>query len=88
MMASEFINLVYDPWLAKILQRDVYKLIIDNDFLKSVRSEFPREYNQLRDLQSKRVFIYSKVLPEALLAVRFLERRGFKLIDTNITFDT
>ena len=86
-MADEHKNFIYVQWLAQILKRDVYQLVVDDDLLKKVRNEASREYNQLRELQSGCVFIYSKVSPEALSAVRFLEERGFNLIDTNITLD-
>lgn len=86
-MAGEHKNFVYDEWLAQILQQDVYQLVVDDDLVKKTRDEASREYELLRELQSRCVFIYSKVSPEALSAVSFLEERGFNLIDTNVIFD-
>lgn len=86
-MAGESKNFVYDPWLAQILKRDVYQLIVDNDLVKKIRDDASREYELLRKLQSRSAFIYSKVSPEALSAISFLEERGFNLIDTNVIFD-
>jgi len=86
-MEGEHKNVVYDPWLAQILQRDVYKLVVDNDLVAKARDETSRECELLRELQSRCIFIYSKVSPEALSAVSFLQERGFNLIDTNVIFD-
>lgn len=86
-MASKHKNIIYDQWLAQILRRDVYELVVDDGLVKKAGDKTSREYDMLRELQSKCVFIYSKVSPEALWAVRFLEGRGFNLVDTNVIFD-
>lgn len=85
-MTIEHKNIIYDQWLAQVLQRDVYRLIVDDDLIKKAGDKASREYKLLSELQSGHVFIYSKVSPEALSAVRFLESQGFNLIDTNLTF--
>ncbi|MBI2328758.1 MAG: GNAT family N-acetyltransferase [Chloroflexi bacterium] len=81
-MAGKHKNLIYDQWLARTLKRDVYKLVVDDDLVKRARN-----YDRLKELQDRSVFIYSKVSPEALSAVKFLEEQGFNLIDTNIVFE-
>jgi len=86
-MSVKYKNIVYDRWLADILKREAYQLVVDNDLIEKANEPTSEEYNLLRDLQSKPVFIYSKVSTEALSAVRFLEEQGFNLIDTNVVFD-
>lgn len=84
-MASKHKNIVHDRWLSQVLQRDVYQLLVDDDLIKKVRNEASREYELLTELQSGCVFFYARVSPDALAAVKFLESRGFNLIDTNVT---
>ena len=86
-MVGKHKNIAYDQWLAQVLKRDVYQLFVDDDLTEKTEEQISREYELLMGLQSGHVFIYSRVSPEALAAVRFLESRGFNLIDTNITFD-
>ena len=86
-MSVKYKNIVYDQWLADILKQKAYQLVVDNGLIEKANEPTSEEYNLLRDLQSKPVFIYSKVSTEALSAVRFLEERGFNLIDTNVIFD-
>ena len=86
-LASKYKNIVQDQWLTQVLQRDVYRLFVDVNLIRKAKDKTSREYKLLTELQSGLVFIYSKVTPQDLAAVSFLESRGFNLIDTNITFD-
>lgn len=76
-------HIVYDPWLTQILGRNTYKLIVD----EALATKSPNDDPVLRELQSQPVFIYTKVPAESLLAVKFLERTGFHLVETNVVFD-
>jgi ribosomal protein S18 acetylase RimI-like enzyme len=80
-------NIVYDQWLAQILQRDVYKVIVDDGMMEKTRKQGSKEHKLLRELESKSVFLYSKVPAAFLPAVKFLREWNFNLIDTNVTFD-
>lgn len=81
-------NVFYDQWLALILRRDVYRLTVDNESLSHAGDQVSAKYDDLlRDLTRTPVFIYSKVSTESPSAVRFLEERGFNLVDTNVIFD-
>jgi len=77
-------KVVADPWLADILQRDVYRLVVDpaqigNDSLR---------LNDLVERKPERpIFMYTKVATAALPIVKLIEQLGFNLIDTNIVFD-
>lgn len=80
-------NIVLDDWLTKILKKDVYQLVVDEELLGKVGDKASGKYKSLQELQSRSVFIYAKVSTEALPAVKFLEQQGFHLIDTNATFE-
>ncbi len=85
-MADVSQNLVYDRWLAHIFQRDVYRLNFDDVWLKEgVRAE--QIYHRIGELRSAPVFIHAKISTTSLPACRFLEKLGFKLVDTNVVFD-
>ena len=85
-MASKHKNIVDDRWLSEILKRDVYRLVADDDFAKKAGEKTSRENTLLTEIQSGHVFIYARVSPDAVTAIKFLEQRGFNLIDTNVTF--
>jgi ribosomal protein S18 acetylase RimI-like enzyme len=86
-MADESKYLIYDQWLARVLKRDVFQLVIDEELVKKTTDEVDSAYKPLGELQSRRVFIYSKVSVESLRSARFLEERGFNLIDTDVIFE-
>ena len=52
-MASKHKNIIYDQWLAQILRRDVYELVVDDGLVKKAGDKTSREYDMLRELQSK-----------------------------------
>lgn len=91
-MKDKHKNIVYDQWFSDIFQRDVYRLVVDEELIKKGRdvgSPEPRGeiYDRLRELQSKPVFMYAKVPCTSLSACNFLEKVGFNLVDTNVVFD-
>lgn len=86
-MKDEHKNIIHDQWLARILQRDVYKLIVDDNLIEKASDRASREYYLLRELQSRPVFVYAKVPTARVSATKFLERLGFNLVDTNVVFD-
>lgn len=86
-MADKHQDFVLDQWLTQVLQRDVYQLLATEDFVRKAENKATAENRLLTELQSRRVFIYTKVSTEAPGVVRFLESRGFNLIDTSVTFD-
>ncbi len=79
-------NIVYDAWLSEILQRDVYKVVV-HEWIEKVKDKTSEEYDFLRELQSKHVFVYAKVATDFVKGFHFLETLDFKLVDTNIVFD-
>jgi len=86
-MIGELKNIVYDQWLAHILQREVYKIVVNDDLLEKTSGHTSTVYQLLRELQSRSVFLYSKVPTNFLPAVKFLEGLGFNLISTEVVFN-
>ena len=78
-------NVIHDEWLSKILGKDVYKVTIDEEFIRSAQGN--GENGRLKKSSAIPVFLYAKVPTDYLAAVRFLEESGFNLIDTNVIFD-
>lgn len=68
-------KLVHDPWMTNFLQQQAYQLLLAD--ASSVSWPLPEGT----------VFIFAKVAPHDLAAIKWLEMRGFHLIDTNILFD-
>jgi len=69
-----------DLWLGGILGYEAYRLITDApDRMRS-------ENLPTRDAPARKVFVYAKTEVHPLDDVRFLERSGFRLMDTNLTF--
>ncbi len=73
-----------DVWLSEQLQRDVYKAIV-----READSTGNENIQQKLDLYLNKdnVFIYSKVPTINLRDATFLEKKGFHLVDTNITLE-
>ena len=86
-MTADCELIVYDPWLAGIFQRDVYRLDPGEGGLEKNGPQKDRTYRKLKEIQAGPVFIYAKVSTASLSACRFLEEMGFKLMDTNVVFD-
>jgi len=74
-------NIVLDEWLSGVFACEVYKVVVDDEFIEMSGQE------HLRELCSKPAFIYSKVPVEPLDHVRFLEGLDFGLIDTQVVFE-
>lgn len=68
-------KLVHDPWMTNFLHRQAYRLLLDAD--RSAELVLPEGV----------VFIFTKVAPHDLATIKWLETRGFHLVDTNILFD-
>lgn len=85
-MDSNYKNFIPDYWLADILQRDVYKIIIDDEFVKRFQDEKNMEYALWQNLCKKSVFLYVKVPVVSMVAIKFLSASGFYLVDTNVVF--
>lgn len=75
-MSKENGFLQKDPWLAGILNREVYRIAAEK--LPGGDWALPAE--------TSRVFAYAKLDPQAHRAIGLLEDRGFRLVDTNVTF--
>lgn len=71
-----------DRWLSTILQRDCYKLQLDDAYLNDQSGQADLG----RQLCNSRSFLYAKVSAHDVRQVSFLEERGFRLVDTNVVF--
>ena len=80
-------NFVCDQWLSQIMNRDVYRLIIDDNFVREVSDFESIDYLQLPQLQSRSIFIYAKVPILSTNLIKFIAKIGFNLVDTNVVFD-
>lgn len=78
---NETKNIVLDKWLSGIFAREVYKVVVDDEFITGSEQE------RLSELCNKPVFVYSKVPVEPLDYVQFLEGLDFGLVDTQVIFE-
>jgi ribosomal protein S18 acetylase RimI-like enzyme len=77
-------GILSDAWLTEMLKCPVYRLSAEEIFNSG---EFETEKEQVVRLQSKPVFIYTKIPTQAIAVSRWLEKIGFYLVDTNVVFD-
>jgi len=81
-------NIVRDEWLEKILKKKVYNLVLDDIFIKKTNNKKSEEYKDFfKIINKKTVFIYSKISTLSISQIKFLEKWGFNLIDTNVVFE-
>ncbi len=78
---SEFLKT--DAWLTKILERDVYRLIVDECSIDGDRFVGCEAFAALK---SARAFAYAKTAVDFMPGIRSLIRMGFTLVDTNVLF--
>ena len=78
---SEFLKT--DAWLTKILERDVYRLIVDESSIDGDRFVGCEAFAALN---SARAFAYAKTAVDFMPGIRSLIRMGFTLVDTNVLF--
>ena len=76
--------LIHDPWLTGIMQRDAYRLNVDEALCSGLLTD---EIKRIEVLQRSPVFIFAKVATNNLRATKFLETKKFNLVDTNIVFE-
>lgn len=82
---SKSFSLTKDEWLAGVLQRPVYRFDIGDNHAEEHRETMAgRPLDIDSAMAMPRVFIYSKVSPQQVGQVSFLEEKGFRLVDTNI----
>jgi dTDP-4-amino-4,6-dideoxy-D-galactose acyltransferase len=76
-----------DPWLAGILERNVFRVILKRVEELPLHETALDGVNLEACLRGNPVFAYAKVATTALWAVRHLEEIGFRLVETNIVFE-
>ena len=80
-------NFVCDQWLSQIMNRDAYRLTIDDNFSREVSAFKSIDYLQLPQPQSRSIFIYTKVPVLSTNLIKFITKIGFNLVDTNVVFE-
>ena len=76
-------SIIYDEWLSKILDRKVYKIIVDATNVENIKKSTKIK----KILKQKAVFAYAKVPTNSIAHIKFLENLGFSLVDTNVLFE-
>ncbi len=76
-----------DDWLSDCLGREAYTLRVSPALLEAAADKHAKTYSRFRELQSKNVFMTAKLPVEDAPSRAFLEDHGFRLIDTNLTFE-
>ncbi len=74
-------NIIKDNWLSKIIGKDAYKLVLDENLITQSENFFPKWLKKFKGLK---IFIYSKIPTDQLSYAHFLEKSGFNLIETNV----
>ena len=74
----------YDQWLSDVLQYEVYRLDLSNEFVKKSKTNHQVFSSTI---STKKVFIYARVRVYDNAAIKFLGNLGFYLVDTNIVFE-
>ncbi len=77
-------NIILDNWLSEKFGFNVYKLLINEEYINSFKSSKDSIIEFNRILKMDPVFIYCKVPTNELKCVRLLENSGFLLIETNV----
>ena len=77
-------EIVKDSWFSDIIGRSTYNLKLDNEYFSLLSDQQSEEYSEFARIKEDEVFIFTKVVPDEIGQINFLERSGFNLIDTNI----
>ena len=77
-------NLIYDAWLSKMLQVNVYEVLMSRELVQKNSNGWG---DLLGQLSSHPLFLYSRIPTDDLTAIESLEKFNFNLIDTNVIYD-
>ena len=77
-------RIVPDQWLSDIIHKQAYKVIIDGSFVEDAEDV---KNSLVRITNTDKFFLYAKVPVGSLACINILEKQGFHLVDTNITFE-
>ena len=86
-MEQKTIRLVQDPWFSEVMERNVYKVFIEEPLSPGSQPTKSNSEISIQALQKRPVFAFSKVDASATSKTAYLESIGFRLVDTNVTFD-
>ncbi|MGE0268297.1 MAG: GNAT family N-acetyltransferase [Candidatus Omnitrophota bacterium] len=73
-------HLVYDAFLSEQLEKEAYRLIVDQHFDEELAEV-------VADLQGNEVFLYGKIADTDSDAMEILTRLRFKMVDTLVTLE-
>jgi len=77
------IQLIHDDWLSQMLKNDAFKLLMGRP---GQVSEKEIRQNLGEVLHQAPVFVYTKIAVDALDCSDIVQTLGFRLVDTNVTF--
>lgn len=77
-------KIVPDQWLSDIIHKQAYNVVIDNSFAED---EVGVKTALMSITSPDKIFLYAKVPVDFLACINILEKQGFYLVDTNITFE-
>lgn len=80
-------NVIPDNWLSGILKKEVYRVVVDDIFIKALRDKKSSDYAIMKKLRARNVFMYAKVQPFCLEHIKALQEQSFYLVDTNVLFE-
>ncbi len=74
----------HDNWLTSIIKKEAFLFHLTDAFIAQFENKGSAEYLWISSLKNKPTFVASKVEPERIDHIAFIEKIGFNLIDTNV----
>ncbi len=79
-------NIKIDQWISRQIGFKAYSLIVDDVFFNALTDSLSPESNWLKEIKTQKCFVYTKIDPGNISRIAFVEKNGFHLVDTNVTF--
>ena len=79
-------NFRYEPWLTSVIGKASYLMICDEQWRRDIAANRTSEARQFMEALTTPIFIHCKVATTDIASIYFIEKLGFHLIDTNVTF--
>lgn len=78
-------NIRYDAWMSEILGKPCYGVTINRQFIESCAVVGTEEKMWLDKIHREHVFTFTKINTTDIPFIRFAEKQGFNLVDTNVS---
>ncbi|MBL4654263.1 MAG: GNAT family N-acetyltransferase [Bacteroidia bacterium] len=79
--------LIFDEWISNVVKKKSYCLYLSNKIIESLSNSNNDDCKYLNDILKGNVYVFTKVSTEKTEQVKFIEKLGFNLIDTNVSFE-